>query len=56
MEYYKKIQSMTKEELTLFILNQIKSECGGNYDDFCRQEGYSNCYDCVVKMLNREAK
>ena len=56
MTYYEKIQQMPLDEMSYFVLHQIKSDCRGCYDEDCEAEGYDNCLDCVVKMLNREVK
>lgn len=52
--YYEKIKNYSIEEMTDFILHQINSECSGNYNEDCKAEGYTNCKDCITKLLSRE--
>ena len=56
MNMYEKIQQMSFEEMSDFILHQICSDCNGCYDETCEEEGYENCKDCVEQMLNRKVK
>ena len=55
MTYYEEVKQMSFDEMCSFVLHQINS-CGGNYDEYCVEEGYKNCLDCVQKMLSREVK
>lgn len=53
MIMYEKIQQMSFDEMRDFILHQIHSSCHGVYDQFCEEEGYANCKECVELLLNR---
>lgn len=56
MTYYEEIKQMSFDEMVTFVVKQIHSECSGFYDEWCKEEGYKNCQDCVEKMLSREVK
>lgn len=56
MIFYEKIKQMSFYEMRDFILKQIHSECNGYYDEYCEEEGYKNCGDCIEQMLNRQVK
>ena len=54
MTYYENIKNMTFDEMLNFILHHVNSECHGEYDSDCEEEGYANCTDCISRLLNLE--
>lgn len=56
MEFFEKLKEYTKEEMARFMLNHINSDCRGEFDECCEEEGYKDCMDCCMKFLSRKCK